>query len=235
MTLRAVGPSMNRFESTSHSTESLLQEVAGLCAVNRIPESEALEIFSTAFRTEQSRYADEQPEQPEIFAAAQVLSEWHQNPEFLSRNGAPRELSLSGGEFDALCNATRILSNPSHILDLLIHAAAVKKNGDRLEALRREIIIGDSHPAAAARAIRLGAAFLSTLKHNLTRSVRQAPNYERTVVMPYFSQRHIPALLGYLSVHAQALLEDLDSWMEKRTSDEDGTEVGVGIYFFKRT
>ncbi len=235
MTLRVVGPSMNRFESTSHSTESLLHEVAALCAVNRIPEREAIELFSTAFRNEQSRYAGEKPEQPEIFIAAQVLSEWHQNPEFLSRNGTPRELSESSGEFDALCKSTRILSNPTQILDLLIHASAVKKNGDRLEALRREIIIGDSHPAAAARAIRLGAAFLSTLKHNLTRSVRQPPNFERTVVMPFFSQRHIPALMGYLSVHAQALLEDLDSWMERRTSDDDGTEVGVGIYFFKRS
>jgi len=234
MTLRAVGPSMSRLENTSKSAERLLQEVAAICAVNLISETDAIEIFSTAFRNAKSELDVEHPEQPEIFSAAQVLSEWHQSPEFLSIDGTPRPLSLSAGDFGALCKATRTKSEPAHILELLIHAGAIKKTGDNLIATRREIIIGDSHPAAAARAIRIAASFLSTLKHNLTRNVREAPRFERTVVMPFFSERHIPSLLAYLSVHAQSLLEDLDAWMENRSAKEDGTEVGVGIYFFRR-
>jgi hypothetical protein len=234
MTLRVVGPSMSRLENTSKSTERLLQEVAALCAVNQISEDDAIEIFSTAFRNAQTELEIEHAEQPEIFSAAQVLSEWHQNPDFLSVDGTPRTLSLSAGDFGNLCRSTRTKSEPAHILELLIHAGAIKKTGDNLIADRREIIMGDSHPAAAARAIRIAGSFLSTLKHNLTRNVREAPRFERTVVMPFFSERHIPSLLAYLSVHAQSLLEDLDAWMESRSASEDGTEVGVGIYFFRR-
>ena len=234
MTLRVVGPSMSRLENTSKSAERLLQEVAAICAVNQITEADAIEIFSTAFRSAKSEYELETPEPPEIFSAAQVLSEWHQNPDFLSIDGTPRPLSLSAGEFADLCKSTQTRSEPPHILEQLVHAGAIRKHGDSLIADRREIIIGDSHPAAAARAIRIAASFLSTLKHNLTRNVREAPRFERTVVMPFFSERHIPSLLAYLSVHAQALLEDLDAWMENRCAKEDGSEVGVGIYFFRR-
>ncbi len=232
MSLRTVGPSMTLIESTSQSTKNLLLEAATLCALNGISETEAIAIFSTGFRKAQRELPAEKSDEPHIFSAAQILSEWHKNSDFLQPNGSPRKISLSDGDFSNLCRTTGTKSEPAHILDLLIHAGAVEKNGDELEALRREIIIGDSHPAAAARAIKLAASFLSTLKHNLTRNAREAPRFERTVSMPYFSVHHIPSLLGYLSVHAQAFLEDLDAWMETRSSQDDGTEIGVGIYFF---
>jgi hypothetical protein len=225
---------MTKLEKTSKSTERLLQEAAALCAVNHISESEAAQIFSEAFQRARSHYELDQPEQPEIFSAAQVLSEWHQNPAFLAPDGTPRPLSIASTEFANLCHSTGTTTDSDHILELLSHSGAIKKIGDKIIAARREIIIGDSHPAAAARAVRLAASFLSTLKHNLTRNVREAPRFERTVAIPFFSERHIPSLLAYLSVHAQSFLEDLDAWMATRTGAEDGTEVGVGIYFFRR-
>lgn len=233
MTIKLVNASMTRQEDTSLAIERLLQEVAALCAVNQFSEQDALATFSSAFKNAQSAYGSQGSNSPEIFSAAQVLSEWHQNPLYLTRDGMPKSLSLNAGEFDSLCKTTRTTSDATHILELLIHAGAVKKSCDHVFALRREIIIGDSHPAAAARAVKVAASYLSTLKHNLTRNVRDAPHFERTVVMPFFGERHIPSLLAYLSVHAQSLLEDLDSWMETRSADTDGTEVGVGIFYFK--
>jgi Family of unknown function (DUF6502) len=234
MSLRIAGSSMSKLEKINRSTESMLKEAAALCAVNRISEADAVQIFSTAFRNAQSEYAPVDSDEPQMFIAAQILSEWHQNPAFLNSDGLPKTLSLSANDFEQLCNATNKSCDPAHILELLHHAGAVKRTGDELIALRREIIIGDSHPAAAARAIRLAASFLSTLKHNLTRNVREAPRFERTVVMPFFSERHLPSLLAYLSVHAQSFLEDIDAWMEPRSSKSDGAQVGVGIYFFRQ-
>jgi len=234
MSLRIAGPSMTRLEKVNRSTETMLQEVAALCAVNRISEDDAVRIFSAAFRNARSEYASTDSDEPQMFIAAQVLSEWHQNPSCLNADGSPKKLSISGNSFNDLCTSINSGCDPQHILELLHHAGAVKRYGDELEALRREIIIGDSHPAAAARAIRLAASFLSTLKHNLTRNVREAPRFERTVVMPSFSEKHLPSLLAYLSLHAQSFLEDIDAWMEPRSSRTDGTQVGVGIYFFRQ-
>jgi hypothetical protein len=224
---------MTRVEQVNRSTESLLSEVAAICAVNRISEARAIEMFSTAFRRAQNEYPPMESDEPQMFLAAQVLSEWHQNPKFLNANGTPKKLSLTEGSFRELCLSISANCTPDHVLDLLVHAGAVKKTDTNIEALRREIVIGDSHPAAAARAIRLAASFLSTLKHNLTRNVREAPRFERSVVSHNFSDRHIPSLLAYLSLHAQSFLEDIDSWMDSRTSKPDGRQVGVGIYFFK--
>jgi hypothetical protein len=170
------------------------------------------------------------------FAAAQVLSEWHQNTRFTDGDGAPARLSLSKGDFRQLCEAAARNSDADRLLEILQHAEAVKIYDDEIVATRRELILGDTHPASVARAARLSAEFVTTLTHNLTRSVSEPHRFERTVVSSKLASRNVPSLLAYLSVHGQAFLEDLDAWMSTREAEtiSNESEVGVGVYLYVR-
>jgi hypothetical protein len=166
------------------------------------------------------------------FIAAQVLSEWHQNSSFLDEKGNPNSLSLGAGEFAKLCTTASVHVAPEDVLDLLEQAGVVTIDGDRVSALRRDLIMDYAHPAAVTRAIRLSADFASTLHHNLSRNVREPGLFERAVVSTKLARRQIPSLLAFLSVHGQSFLEDLDAWMAARDTSRGGPAVGVGVYLF---
>lgn len=217
------------------SMETLLSRVAQLCALGRLPEATALRAFQRAYRAATKHYVAENAGESDIFRAAQVLSEWHQNPTFLDRDGLPAPLSLAQRQFVGLCSVAAEDADPEKLLDLLTHAGAVECRGDYLVATRRELILGETHPAAVARAVRVSSEFIATLTHNLSRSVSEPSRFERAVVTEKLTPRNIPPLLAYLSVHGQAFLEDLDSWMSSREEDSAGTEVGVGVYLYVRS
>ena len=220
--------------SSSSSLESLLHQVAKLCAVGYLPEATAFRIFRDAYNRASSDISSPDSEESDAFIAAQVLTEWHQNPAFLDTEGKPRELSITANEFSTLCNSASDAADASRILELLLHAGAMELRGKSALATRRELIIGDTHPAAVSRAVRLSSEFISTLTHNLARPMSEPSRFERTVVTSKLAARNVPSLLAYLSLHGQAFLEDLDSWMSARETADSGTEVGVGVYLYVR-
>lgn len=220
------------FGSTASAIQSLLTQVTHFCIVSNVSEREATEMLSRAFR-DAGQAAPMQPvADAEAFIAAQVLSEWYQNTAYLDADCNPMALSLAVNEFSNLCRSASGAADPATILDLLIQAGAVKIQGDLVSATRREFILGDTHPVAVARAVRLASEFSSTLNYNLRRHVGEPSRFERTVVNVRLAPRQIPALLGYLSVHGQSFLEDLDSWMSARETSEYASAVGVGVYAF---
>lgn len=220
--------------SPASSVENMLRQVAQLCALSRLPESSAVRIFNEAYSLASSKNSNETREEPDVFRAAQVLTEWHQNVDFIDKDGSPRPLSIPTREFSKLCALASDDADSELILDLLLHAGAAEVRGNIAFATRRELIIGDTHPAAVARAVRLSSEFISTLIHNLTRTVSEPSRFERTVVSEKLATRDVPSLLAYLSLHGQAFLEDLDSWMSAREGDNRGTELGVGVYLYVR-
>ena len=217
-----------------NSAERLLSQVARLCALGQLPEAIAVQAFRDAYRNARQDLATRTSEESDAFSAAQVLSEWHQNPEFLGVDGGPAPLSATDSSFKRLCASACESANSDTMLEILLHAGAIARRADSLIASRRELILGDTHPASVARATRLSAEFLSTMTHNLTRSVSESSRFERTVVNSKLSPRSVPSLLAYLSVHGQAFLEDLDSWMSARETTDSGTDVGVGVYLYVR-
>ena len=127
---------------------------------------------------------------------------------------------------------TSLQSDPNRLLQLLAQAGAIRIEGNRAIAQRRELVMDYAHPAAVNRAIQLSADFASTLHHNLSRDARDPGRFERAVVTTRLSCRHVPSLLAYLRIHGQSFLEDLDEWMAARESVEAGTPIGVGVYLF---
>ena len=220
----------------STAIQTLLQRVANLCVLGQVPEDVAAQMFREAYadarvKTHES-VGGKSDSGVDAFVGAQVLSEWHQNSGFLDRDGNPRTLSVSAGEFGKLCATASGQSRPERVLDLLDQAGAVTIEGDRVSPHRRELIMDYAHPAAVTRAIHLSAEFAATLHHNLSRSVQEPGLFERTVVSTKLTHRQVPSLLAYLSVHGQSFLEDLDAWMSARESTTSGPSLGVGVYLF---
>jgi hypothetical protein len=219
---------------SGHAVYELLQQVARLCALGHVREEVAVEMLRDGFKQATEALDTGESAGIDAFVAGQVLGEWHQNARFLDTDGRPAPLSVSAGRFAELCRTASIEVDDSSVLSLLTQADAVSVQGDLLIANRRDLILDHNHPAALARAVHLTTGFVSTLNHNLTRSIRDPRRFERTVLNVKLSQRHLPALLGYMSVHGQSFLEDLDSWMSARESTDPGPTVGVGLYLFVR-
>ena len=220
------------FGSAGAAAQSLLTQVAQLCVISKVSESDAIEMFRAAFHDAGRAEPVPLRADDEAFVAAQVLSEWHQNSDYLDADCNPKPLSLRDDEFAGLCRSASVRAEPNTLLDLLLQAGAVRIDNEFVAATRRQFILGDTHPVAVARALRLCAGFSSTLNYNLKRSVSEPSRFERSVVNVRLGPRHIPALLGYLSVHGQSFLEDLDSWMSSRETNCADSVVGVGVYIF---
>jgi len=219
-------------EKLPKAVRDTLTNLARVLSTTRLPLEALLEHFATEYRESEKNITQTPPCETDLFAAAQVITEWHENHEFLAANGLPKALSLSNGQFRRLCNAAAPSADPLRILELLTHVNAVSLNDDALLATRRDLIVGDGHPAAVRRATEVAAGFTSTLAHNLIRSVAEPSRFERTAVQSSFSNRDLPGLYAYLSMHGGNFLEELDAWMAKRVAKSEGKKVGVGIYFF---
>lgn len=202
----------------------------------QVSEDVAAQMFREAYAHARAEAGSGAPQAADsnvdAFVAGQVLSEWHQNGMFLDRDGNPKSLCISAGEFATLCETASVEAKPDRLLELLAQAGTVTITGDHVTAHRRELILDYAHPAAVTRAILLSAEFASTLHHNLSRNVREPGLFERTVVSNKIAHRQIPSLLAYLSVHGQSFLEDLDAWMSARESANAGPSIGVGVYLF---
>ena len=218
--------------SPGRAIHRLLEEIARLCALARVSEEAAVAILRSGYRQQTiSSHADRET-LVDLFTASQVLSEWHENARFLTHEGLPSELSVASGGFSALCRAATVDSDASEVLELLLQAGAVNRHGDFVAATRRELIVGDNQSGAVTRAVGMASDLVSTLNHNLTRTVGEPGRFERSVANNRMSLRQMPALLAYLSLHGQSFLEDLDSWMAERTSNAPLATIGVGVYLF---
>ena len=219
-------------ESPRQSVHRLLEEIARLCTLARVTEDAAVKSLRSGFQQSKMSSIPNVAGAVDPFVASQVLSEWHENAEFLTVDGAPAELSVIDGQFGELCEEAAVKSDAFELLELLIHAGAVRRAGDIVSVTRRELIVGENHPAGVSRGVRMLRDLASTLNHNLTRIDDEPGRFERSVANSKLSVRQLPALLAYLSVHGQSFLEDLDSWMAARESETASPTIGVGLYLF---
>lgn len=220
----------------SAAIERLLQQVAKLCTLARVPRTTAIRLLDAAYveLNDSARGRDDYvASDADMFAAAQVLSEWHQNSAYLNDTGSPRPISADSTDFQELCALAGITSDSSRLLDLLVQAGAVTVDSKLISPVRRDLMMDYAHPAAVMRALHIVSEHAATLHHNLSRNIQEPGLFERTVMSSRLPRRQVPALLAYLSVHGESFLEDLDSWMSAREREDCAScQIGVGVYLF---
>jgi hypothetical protein len=175
-----------------------------------------------------------------VTKASQVLSAWHLDPEFLDAGGKPKLLPLKGegATFATLLERCGTADVPlTTVLKELRSAGAVRKRADgKLEVLKREYV-----PHAMAKLlIRLWGTVLSdvgkTYAHNLTRSPKAPPRFQRSAVNDRVLVNALPAFEQYLNQEGQAFLERLDAWLTAHQSAGGGGDaqatirLGAGVY-----
>jgi hypothetical protein len=174
-----------------------------------------------------------------VTKASLVLSAWHLDPEFLDIEGRPAALAIEGesGSFESLvrrCSGSDVPS--SALLKELRAAGAVRRRTDgRVEALLRHYV---PH-AMDEQLIRLWGSVLAdvatTYVHNLTRTGRVPPRFERAAVNDRIAKAALPEFRKYLELEGQQFLERVDVWLTAHealdgAADEQVIRLGVGTY-----
>jgi hypothetical protein len=189
-------------------------------------------------RQQQASKAEPQTAAGYMSKASRVLSGWHQDREFLDREGNPRVLPLEG-ESASFAELVRRYSGgdlpPGALLKELQLARAVERgNDDTVRALTRVYLPRRMDEGQ----IRLWGSVLqdvgTTLEHNLTRDSQTATRFERRALSVLVDRRSLPAFKQFLEQEGQAFLERMDDWLTAhQVSDDTNGEairLGAGVY-----
>jgi hypothetical protein len=175
-----------------------------------------------------------------VTKASLVLSAWHQDPQFLGKNGRPAVLPVEGEQrsFAALVQRCAGGDLPATtILKELTEAGAVRLRSDgRLQAQQRSYI---PHPVDE-QLIRLWGSVMAdiaiTYSHNLMKAPRAAARFERAAVNDRIDAHAVGEFRDFLEVEGQAFLERVDAWLTahqvpaEKIGKTQTVRLGAGTY-----
>jgi len=173
-----------------------------------------------------------------------VLSGWHTDPDFTGPYGMPLEIRydssiLNDATFVRLVQQYSGDMTPRAMLDELLRVGAVVETDHKwFKALRREYVPQTLEPDFLERVGRGIHDFIHTVEENLQKSGNELGRFERTV-RPAGGMKaaDLERFDEYARRKSQALLEDLDNWLNKldqpdRKKGDVVVQTGVGIYHF---
>lgn len=174
--------------------------------------------------------------------AIRVISGWVNDPEFHDAQGQAAELPIEGekGSFASLARKYSGDVPTQSMLAVLGIASSIEKTGDRVRLIRQAYVPGDD---AAEKLGILGsdtAELIATIDHNLVCD-KSASRFQRKVSNSRVSAEALPAFQALSAQKAQALLEELDAWLDRHEVDKDaqdsdkGQYVSLGIYYYENS
>ena len=182
-----------------------------------------------------------QPFSGYVTKASLVLSAWHLDPDFRDKHGRPAILRVSGKgrTFSKLltrCGGSDV--KPSTLVKELVSSGAVRQRSDgRLEALQRDYIPHSLDEQLIRLWGTVVADVATTYVHNLTRTGRSPPRFERSAVNDRMPVDVVPEFLELLEKEGQGLLERVDQWLTAQQiqpathgSEAETVRLGVGLY-----
>lgn len=172
-------------------------------------------------------------------AATRVLAGWHQDPDYVDAQGAPREIAPAGGNpsFDDLCARYGGDIPPSALLKELKSVGAVAAGNETgaLRALTRNYI-----PAKFdAEKVLVGAELMqdhgNTVVHDIIRAPGTPARLARRAHNPRIDVRDLPKFHEFMEREGQAFLERIDDWLSGHEVPANEREravvrVGAGVY-----
>jgi hypothetical protein len=177
---------------------------------------------------------------PHAYAIGELLTAWHQDPEYLDEFGSPLPIKLRsrGRSFRHLADKTVPNMDPRSLLSELeqVGAVTIDPSGNIRVHERSLPVYGDKHLAIQHTLISLDS-FIRTLRHNLDSSPSNSDQlFHRVAWNGNFDVQEIPALKIRLKRHGQNFLESCDNWMTRRTkslarlSKKKRAQVFIGVY-----
>jgi hypothetical protein len=169
---------------------------------------------------------------------SQILTAWHVDPRFLSKDGGPATLPLTGDEPSLEALLKHYAGDTPHgaIIKELEELRLIERSADGYRALARDYIRSASDPDLIRQASVALHDHVTTIAHNVDANRRGPPRFERMATHSALPRRLLPAFEAYLRTEGQAFLEKVDSWLSTRSAtttavqDERSLRVGVGVY-----
>jgi hypothetical protein len=172
---------------------------------------------------------------------ARVLSGWHQDRDFVDRDGKPLPLPLDGPvpSYAALVKRYGGDVPATTILGELKRTAAVDVADDTVRALRRNYRLETVDAAALQRAGSVLQDIGHTVTHNLYRAPRQESRFEARASNVNIPPSAVPAYRKFIYAEGQAFLEKVDAWLsasevaDSEAASSGAQRVGVGVYWIQ--
>jgi Family of unknown function (DUF6502) len=176
---------------------------------------------------------------PHASAIGELLTAWHQDPEYLDDfgNPAPIRMRTRRRSFRHLASRTVPNMDPRTLLLELqqIGAVTIDTNGDIRVHMRSLPVYEDKRLAIQHTLISLDS-FIRTLRHNLNSTPSNSDQlFHRVAWNGDLDPREIPTLKIRVKRHGQNFLESCDNWMARRTTPPTNkkkrrAQVFIGVY-----
>lgn len=171
--------------------------------------------------------------------AKRVLSGWHQDTDFTSAAGEPRELH-NDGDSPSFADLWRRYGGDvpqGALLKELLAVGAVEKTADgRLRAVSRAYIPRQIDPAKTLRAGSVLKDLGNTVVHDLLCRPKDTLRFERRAESDRIDPKYVPAFREFLEREGMAFLERVDDWLTAHETDASGgaarptIRIGAGTY-----
>jgi Family of unknown function (DUF6502) len=179
---------------------------------------------------------------PHASAIGELLTAWHQDPEYLDDFGSPSPIKLHsrGRSFRRLADKTVPNMDRQSLLSELeqIGAVTIDAKGYIRVHMRSLPVYEDKHLAIQHTLISLDS-FIRTLRHNLDSSPSNSDQlFHRVAWNGDFDVGEIPTLKIRVKKHGQNFLESCDNWMTRGAKSstrvskkgKKPVQVFIGVY-----
>jgi hypothetical protein len=172
--------------------------------------------------------------------AERVLSGWWNDSTFQDPSGRPAVLPVRGGKRSFAALVERYSGERwlvATILEELLRVKAVRRVGDRVQAVSRSYATVSWDPAGVLAFGEQLSEHCGTLLHNL-KFPAQA-RYVRRVVNARLDPKYVPMLVRDLTEQAQGFADSADDALNdpgqtlRGRDREQGASLGVGLYIFE--
>jgi len=174
-------------------------------------------------------------------AVGELLSQWHQDPEYLDESGAPLPIKLRGrgSSFYNLARDSAPDLEPSTLLAELKRVGAVVLDQRRFVHVRmRSLPVYKDDRLAIQHTLMSLHSFIRTLRHNLDSDPSNTDQlFHRVAWNGAFDSKLVPMLKIKLKRQGQDFLESFDNWMMRKSKNcrsgarRGGSEsVFIGVY-----
>jgi hypothetical protein len=158
---------------------------------------------------------------PHASAIGELLTAWHQDPEYLDDFGTPSPIRMRAAHrsFRRLADKTVPNMDAKTLLSELEQIGAVTIDANRYihVHMRSLPVYEDKHLAIQHTLISLDS-FIRTLRHNLNSAASNSDQlFHRVAWNGDLDAREIPTLKIRVKRHGQNFLESCDNWMTRRT------------------
>jgi hypothetical protein len=162
-----------------------------------------------------------------------VLGGWINDPEFLRKDGNPRDLEYEGpASFSELVRKYSGDMPVAAMQKALTRSANIQFTDDGKLRLLSHAYLPSDDPVEKLAILGVDTRqLIETIDHNLT-ATEESLRFQRKASNPKVSTHSLPEVKQFIQRKGQSFLEEVDLYLSQHESDDDSaSELSIGVYF----